>query len=368
MKSNTIRVSAPGRINLIGEHTDYNGGCVLPMAIDYRTTVTGRWRDDAKILLRSQQFPSTIATTTDNLHPTRTWGDYVLGVASELQKRGYKLPGFDLQVTSTVPIGSGLASSAALEVATVGFFDAGLLLGLSDLDKMQIAQTAENNFVGVPCGIMDQYVAVAGKRGHALFLDCRTLEHRLVPLNLGLAEFLICDSCSPRMLANGEYRRRRMECETALVYLRQKFPEIRQLREVAPDQLDACKAEMPELPHRRARHVVTENERVPKAIQCLDARDHRKFGQLLLASHRSLGDDYEVSTALLDLIVDIAGAQPGVYGARLTGAGFGGCLLILLESSQIENVQHAVSSACRDRFGCEVKFYRTGAAEGLRVE
>lgn len=376
----SISTSAPGRVNLIGEHTDYNGGWVLPMAIDYRTRLTGcvshlfnqragpsQHRDEGRIVLRSAQFSEVVHSHVEHIVPTKTWGDYVLGVVRQLQLANFTLGGFTAEIDSTVPPAAGLSSSAALEVAAVAFLDAAFDLKLSDQEKMKIARAAENEFVGVPCGIMDQYIAVAGEKDHALLIDCRSLTAEVVPIKSSEVTFLICDSGVRRSLAASAYGDRLQECREAVKILQTKFPAIAELRDAGWEHLLQVRSRLPEKVFRRARHVISENDRTRQAAICLQQGEVNIFGRLLQSSHQSLRDDYEVSCPELDFLVDTALAQAGVFGARLTGAGFGGCVIILAESQQTAEVMNSIDDAYRRTFSRTAKFFPTRAADGVRV-
>jgi len=322
---------APGRVNLIGEHTDYNDGFVLPVAIDFATTVTAGLRDDRRLNLRSENFDELISFDLDETEPTaqRHWSDYPRGVAVVLEQAGYKLQGADLQIRSDVPIGAGLSSSAAIEMAT-GY--ALLRMTGIDVDRLELAklcQRAENDFVGMRCGIMDQFIACHGRKDHALLLDCRSLESKLVPLP-EQALLVICNTMIKHELAAGEYNRRRAECEEGVRYLAERFEGIKSLRDATPAQLESARDDLPDKVYRRCRHVISENARVLEAVAALERHDLDECGRLMGASHRSLRDDYEVSCEELDVMVDLARSLAGVYGSRMTGGGFGGCTVNLV--------------------------------------
>ncbi len=347
-----VRARAPGRVNLIGEHTDYNEGFVLPIAIDRAVWVVARPRPDRRVHLLAADFMEEAAFSLDELRPggVRGWAAYPAGVAWALEEAGFRLPGLEGTVAGDVPIGSGLSSSAALEVA---FAMAWMALGGDEVPRMELArlcQRAENEFVGVRCGIMDQMAALFGRRGHALLIDCRSLETRLVPLPAG-AVVLVADSGVRRELAASAYNERRAQCEEAVRRLRERYPEIRALRDVSPAQLEAARGVLPELIYRRARHVVTENERVLHAVAALERGDLSAFGELLNASHESLQRDYEVSIPELDVLVEAARSVPGVYGARLTGAGFGGSILAVVRREAVPAASEAIAHRYEARFG-----------------
>jgi galactokinase len=360
--------AAPGRVNLIGEHTDYNDGFVLPMAIDRRTVVAAAARDDRRLIVESLSVDSASREAEIDLdapHAGRrgTWIDYVEGVARVLEARGHRLRGADLVLDSDVPSGAGLSSSAALEVG-VGL----ALLGVAEqrIDGVALAlaaQAAEHEYVGTRCGIMDQYISALAREHHALLIDCRSLEPAWVPLG-GDVRILICDTKVKHSLATGEYNTRRSECEEGVARLREKLPGIRALRDVTADQLHEHEGLLSDAVRRRCRHVVTENERTARAVLALRAGDHGAFGELMYASHASLRDDYEVSAPELDACVEAAGRVRGVFGARMTGGGFGGCTVNLVEAAAIPELAAALGDAMERGFGKRPDVFVTGAAAG----
>jgi galactokinase len=362
--------SAPGRVNWIGEHTDYNDGFVLPVAIERRTYVAAAPRADRRLGVFAQDLGARATTSLDEPAPAGATGfmAYIDGVARTLEARGTPLVGADLVVRSEVPIGAGLSSSAALEVA-VGFALAEL--SGADLPPLQLAlaaQAAEHRYAGTRCGIMDQYIAALGRPGHALLIDCRSLVATSIPLALGSAALLICDSRVKHTLATSAYNDRRAECERGVAWFARAAPEVRALRDVTLDQLESCRSELPSVTYRRCRHVVSENARTLAAVEALAAGDLAAVGRLMLASHASLRDDYEVSIPELDLLVEAAAAQPGVHGARLTGAGFGGCVLVLVEAAAAEAVAAALVAAGTAGPGPTPTVFTTRAAGGVRAE
>ena len=356
---------APGRVNLIGEHTDYNDGFVMPAAIELSCWVAIAESEDRRLVLHSQNLQETVELDLDQSQPLRRkrWSDYVQGVAVELQQHGEKLRGANLLIHSEVPIGSGLSSSAAIEVAS------GLALlanSGAELDRLKLArlcQRAENEFVGARCGIMDQFTACFGQAKHALVLDCRSLEYRPLPLPAGV-ELVICDSGVRHELATGEYNARRAQCEAGVRVLARHRPDVRALRDASLDDLERNRSQLGEVVYRRCRHVVTENARVLQAAQALERGDLPDFGRLMGESHLSLRFDYEVSCPELDLLVDLAGKQQGVYGARMTGGGFGGCTINLVEAGEVEAFRKAVSRGYREAAGKTARIYVSKAAAG----
>ena len=357
---------APGRVNLIGEHTDYNDGFVLPAAIGYSCWALACPRSDEKLILHSENLGETVEVALNRKDLTRShnWSDYPVGVACVLQKGSYKLRGANLYLCGEVPLGAGLSSSAALEVAT-----ACVLLENSGhkIDRTNIAklcQEAENEFVGARVGIMDQFVCCNGRAGHALLLDCRSLEYRAVPLPLDL-QLVVCNTMVKHEHGAGEYNVRRRECEEGVRRLSAALPGITALRDVTSHEFEGHRELLPETTYRRCKHVITENERVPKAAEALETGDLSAVGQLMAESHRSLRDDYQVSCAELDLMVQLAGKQPGVHGTRMTGGGFGGCTINLVERSATSEFKRVMARDYRAVAGREPEIFVCEAADGV---
>jgi galactokinase len=348
---------APGRVNLIGEHTDYNQGLVLPVALDLEcrvTAVASRWN-----LLKARSLDLGLEQTwpLGSFERHGDWSDYVAGVAVELAKSGVRIPPAELEIRSTVPIGAGISSSAALEVAV-----ALALCGLAgvELSRVELAvacQRAENQFVGIQSGIMDQLVSLLGVRGHALLIDCRSLDKRPVPLPEG-CDLILVNTMVRHELAATEYNRRRQECEEAAALLGVS------LRDARP----ADAAALPEPLRRRARHVIGENGRVEQFIAACASGDLEQAGELMYASHASLRDDYEVSCPELDFLVETARSIGGVLGARLTGGGFGGCTVNLVRSAAVVDFSRTIAAAYRKRFGIEPQIYACRTADGAGEE
>jgi galactokinase len=335
---------APGRVNLIGEHTDYNQGFVLPMAIDRETVVAAAPRDDRRV--RAFSLSSNEEVSFDLNHPGAMrrglWLDYLEGVAWALEQGAVQLKGADLMISSDVPAGAGLSSSAALEIST------GLALTRvsgREVDGVTLAlagQRAEHEYVGTKCGIMDQLVATLGKAGHALLIDCRSFLAEPVPLDTTNALIVICDTQVKHELSSSEYNTRRAECEQGVSILREVLPEICALRDVTVADFERHEEILPEPVRRRCRHVITENERTLLAAEALRRKDLEEMGRLMNSSHRSLRDDYEVSCAELDLLVEIAGNFPDCLGARMTGGGFGGSTVNLVRRDALSLFQEAI--------------------------
>jgi len=357
---------APGRVNLIGEHTDYNDGFVLPIALERDTVVAAAPRHDRRLRARSTDHREEGEIDLDApASPRRgTWLDYVEGTARVVEERMGRLPGADLLVAGDVPEGAGLSSSAALEMALAVALAS--LAGWS-LDRRALAlagQAAEHRFVGTRCGIMDQLVSMLGQAGHALLIDCRSLEARPIPLPPPRAAILVFDSGVRHRHASGEYNVRRAQCEEAVATLGARLPGVRALRDVTPADLERHAAALSEPLLKRARHVVLEIDRTVKAAAALSAGDLAGFGRLMFASHTSLRDDFEVSVPELDTLVQAARSAPGVLGARMTGGGFGGCTVTLAEVGTVEGAGAAIANAFAMRFGRAPAWFVTRAADG----
>ena len=359
---------APGRVNLIGEHTDYNQGFVMPAAIGIYCWVAIAARDDRKLQVYSSEFDATVTVNLDDPLLTRRgdWSDYVVGTALALRNSGYQLRGANILVRGQVPIGSGLSSSAAIEVST-GYALLDVSRAKINLTKLALAcRQAENEFVGARVGIMDQFISAHGRADHALMLDCRSLESKALPIPPGVL-LGICNTGVKHQLAGGEYNVRRAQCEQGVKLLSSALPEIQALRDVTPGQLERHKGLLPDVIYRRCRHVVTENERVQKAADALLNGDLPTLGQLMAESHCSLRDDYQVSCAELDTMVEIGCAQPGVVGARMTGGGFGGCTINLVHAAAAENFKLSVAAEYEKRIHIRPDIYIVGATEGVHA-
>jgi galactokinase len=359
---------APGRVNVIGEHTDYNDGFVMPAALGFYTWVAAAKREGRVLEAYSAHFDEKISLSLDELSgpPRRHWSDFIRGVAAGLQNGGYKLAGANLVIHGEVPLGAGLSSSAALEVATALALGSVSGMDVPPLDLVKLCQKAEHEFVGTRCGIMDQFVAVYGATGHALMLDCRSLEYQLLPMPDNF-RLVVCNSMVRHELASGEYNRRRADCEEGVKLLQPHLPEIRALRDVEVADLEAWKQVLPSTVYRRCRHVVTEDQRVLAAAKALQSGEAERFGNLMYESHTSLRDDYEVSCKELDLLVDLASSRAGVYGARMTGGGFGGCTVNLLRADAADSFKEHISQAYREATGIIPEIYVCEPAQGAQA-
>ena len=349
---------APGRVNVIGEHTDYNDGFVMPAAIGLYTWIAAAKREDRTLEAYSDRFDESITLLLDELDgpPRKHWSDFVRGVAAVLQKSGYDLCGANLMIHGEVPIGAGLSSSASLEVA--------LALALAMISGL--CQKAEHEYAGTLCGIMDQFITVFGEAGHALMLDCRSLQHQLLPIPHHL-RLVVCNSMVRHEHSSGEYNRRREECEEGVRLLQTLLPAVRALRDVQAAELEVYKDALPEVVYRRCRHVVTENERVLAAAKALQTGDAKGFGNLMYRSHASLRDDYQVSCKELDLLVELASSSTGVHGARMTGGGFGGCTVNLVEANASASFEEHMGQAYRERTGITPTIFACDPAHGAQA-
>ena len=355
---------APGRVNLIGEHTDYNDGFVLPAAIGFYCWVAIAPREDRKLVLYSENLNESGEADLDKLdsHGAGKWFDYPLGVAWVLERAGNRLRGANVYISGEVPLGAGLSSSAAVEVAT-GYAlleTSGLPLDRTAL--AQLCQRAENEYVGARVGIMDQFVSCHGIAKHALLLDCRSLEFRLLPLPAGV-HLVICNTMVKHALGAGEYNVRRAECESAMRALRTALPGIRALRDVSLGQLEKHRSLLTDVTYRRSRHIISENERVLAVASAFENGDNSALGELLGDSHRSLRDDYEVSCRELDIMVEVAAGKLGLYGARMTGGGFGGCTINLVAAADSKEFQRAVASEYESKTGLRPDIYICEASQ-----
>lgn len=361
-----IIVRAPGRVNLIGEHTDYNDGFVLPVAIDRDIMVASRARDDSLARIYSLDFDAMAEFPMDDISydSESKWSNYPRGVARFLQEGGYDLRGLEAVITGNVPQAAGLSSSAAMEVAMAMSFEKISGLGIDPVEMALICQKAENQFVGVNCGIMDQFISRMGKTDHALLLDCRSLEFELVPLHLEGVKIVVCNTGVKRGLVDSEYNKRRSECERGVEILDEFLPGIKALRDVDIDDFQRYKNHLPEITEKRCGYVIKEDIRVLESVQALEDNDLVRFGLLMNESHIGLRDEYEVSCPELDAMVEIAWSTDGVLGSRMTGAGFGGCTVTLAMESAVDALIKKVSEEYPKRTGLQPEIHVCRAEDG----
>ncbi len=365
---------SPGRVNLIGEHVDYCGGPVMPAALTMETTIIARKRNDNKLRLKATDLDIFVEAELDELEKFKgklKWGDYQLGVALELIKDGYKLCGADLLYDDTVPHGGGLSSSAAIEVstalclATFANEEAGKNEKINMIEMALIGQRAEHNFIGVNCGIMDQFASAMGKKDHAIFLNCATLDYEHVPLNLGDCKLVLTNTNVKHSLGSSKYNERRAECEEGLKALQKAIPDAKQLADITPEQFEEHKELIEnEVVRRRIKHVVGECARVHESVNAMKANDLVRFGELMNASHDSLQYDYEVTCPELDFLSAEARKLDGVLGSRMTGAGFGGCTVSIIKDSAVDEYIQKVGKLYKDKFDIEASFYISDVGDG----
>ena len=355
---------APGRVNLIGEHTDYNLGFVFPIALEMACYVAVAPSGDDQLRIYSKDFDEEAAIGVAQITSAKrqgNWSDYVVGVARELANTGVAITGSHIWISSEVPVGSGLSSSAALEISS-----AVALLGSRQMEPLEIAllgQRAESQFVGMPCGIMDQYAAVFGRQGAAIQIDCRSLQHEYVPLPPDLS-IIAVNSMVKHELGTSAYRDRVAECQAAVAAIQAFDKNVNSLRDVSPQFFHEIEDRIPPLPRRRARHVISDTQRVLDLAAAARAQDLTEMGRLFVASHRSMQHDYEISCEEIDFLVDHAIEIPGVYGARMTGGGFGGCTVNLVAPHSVDDFRTRLTAEYKERFGHTAAFYDCKPATG----
>jgi len=364
-----IMAKSPGRINLIGEHTDYNLGFVLPAAIDKAAYVAIARREDQMIRLYAKDLEEEYQVDI-NLLPTIPghWSAYILGVVDQLRKMGKQHSGFDLVLTCDVPTGAGMSSSAAVECATAFALNALFDLQLERLDLVRMAQKAENEFVGVKCGIMDMFASVMGKDAQVIQLDCRDLSYQYFPLNLGGYKIVLFDTGVKHSLAGGEYNLRRQQCEQGVAVLKERFPEVNSLRDANLSMLDEqFRSAVSSTVYNRCLYVIEENIRLETGCRLLLQNDIQGFGKQMHGSHKGLSELYEVSCKELDFLVDLSKQEDAIAGARMMGGGFGGCTINLIESSAIESIHERFSKQYQSAMGRELAMYVTVPSEGSQL-
>jgi galactokinase len=364
-----IIVRAPGRVELIGNHTDYNDGFVLPMAIDRECLILARRRMDRTIRIYSELFDETCEfELSPDLQPGEPfWANFPKGVASLLLKAGKQLGGLDMTLACDIPAGGGLSSSAAIEIGYGRAFLAASGETIAPVDLALVGQQAEHTFAGAPCGIMDQFICALGKADHALLLDCRSREYELVPVPFQHASLLIADSKVKHNLGQSGYPLRRQQCFEVVDILKNDLPQITHLRDVDMAALDAYKDKLDAVHYARARHVITENDRVMKMAEGFRSGDLALAGRMMNESHASSRDDYDVSCEELDFLVETAQSCKGVYGARMSGGGFGGCIVALVENDVAKEIESRLNDAYNKKYDKTPGIFFTGAAEGAEV-
>lgn len=368
--------ASPGRVNLIGEHIDYCGGCVMPAALTMKTTLIARKRNDDIIRLKATDLDIMVETTVSEMHNLKgqlKWGDYQIGVMVELMKNGYDICGCDLLYDDTVPHGGGLSSSAAIEVSTALCFATfsnekkGVNKEIDMIEMALISQRAEHNFIGVKCGIMDQFVSAMGKADHAVYLNCATLEYEHIPLKLDDCSIVLTNTNAKHSLGSSKYNERRGECEEGLCALKTVLPDIKELADVTVEQFEAHKNVIKnEITRKRIKHVVYECDRVRKSAEAIKNNDIALFGQYMNESHDSLQYDYEVTCPELDYVVNMGKKVNGVLGIRMTGAGFGGCTVAIINNCALDKYIERIGVLFEEKFGHKASFYISGTGDGGR--
>ncbi|OGT52498.1 MAG: galactokinase [Gammaproteobacteria bacterium RIFCSPHIGHO2_12_FULL_42_13] len=356
--------SAPGRVNLIGEHTDYNNGFVLPMAIEFSTKLALSLRQDDLVRIYSMALDKYIEFhLTDSFDLSkRQWYYYVVGVLQLLKKRGHNFYGADITIDSNIPMGAGLSSSASLAMVAGFAFLSAHHLPINLIDLAKICQQAEHHYVGTQCGIMDQFICGLAQEHHALLIDCESLHYKPIPLNMGSVSWLICDTTVHHELASSAYNTRRQECEAGA-----KIMQLDSLRHVSLPTLKSYKSTLSSTVYQRCHHVITENERTLQATTAMQLQDWHALGALMVDSHRSLQHHYHVSCTELDFLVDSALTIPGVYGARMTGGGFGGCTVNLIKDAYINEFEQKITERYQTQFGYSPKIYRSKPQSGVKM-
>ncbi|MBX2967602.1 MAG: galactokinase [Cyclobacteriaceae bacterium] len=364
-----IIVRSPGRINLIGEHTDYNDGLVLPAAIDKAVYVAVKENPHNVMRLVSDEYKDVVEVPVANLAPSsaKPWTNYIVGVADQFQKRGFKVGGFDLVIAGDVPLGAGLSSSAAVECATAYALNEIFAYGLERLELVKLAQLAEHEFAGVKCGIMDQFASVFGKNDHLIKLDCRSLEYTYIPIDLTGYKLILFDSCVKHSLASSAYNTRREECESGLRMIQYYYPEVKSLRDATLEQVVECIKPVDQTVYKRCVYVVMEINRVELACEDLLRHDLASFGQRMFQTHAGLSCEYEVSCAELDFLVDQVKHFPSVIGARMMGGGFGGCTINLIAEDSVNQVTEAVTQSYQQKFAVAPRVYEVAPSAGTAV-
>jgi len=369
MKNNIVISKSPGRINIIGEHTDYNDGYVLPAAIDkastFKMTKNG---SKTNVNVKSIDMGNSYSFELDNFKPIKGgWENYVMGVAHELQNIGASIEGFDAEFSGDIPVGAGMSSSAALECSLAFGLNEMFNLGLDHWKIIKVSQMAEHNFVGIKCGIMDQFASVMGKKDHVMLLDCRTLEFKYFPLDLGEYELLLLNTNVSHELASSEYNTRRTECEQGVSILKAKYADIQNLRDVSLNMLQENTSIIPSQIFNRCHHVITENNRVLSATDALVKKDFKELGKLIYQSHFSLQNDFAVSCPELDYLVQLTIDKEYVLGSRMMGGGFGGCTLNLIEKKSRDQFIKLASEGYRNTFKMQLSPYFVSTEDGARI-
>ena len=360
-------VSAPGRVNLIGEHTDYNEGFVLPGAIDKRINVAMAQNETDTINVFAEDFNESFSFPLNDIKPSKGWTTYILGVTQQILEKGKSLHGVDVWIDGNVPVGGGMSSSAAL-CSGYGFaLNEMFNLGFSRLDLAYIGQKTEHNFAGVKVGIMDQFASLHGKKGHLMKLDCRSMEYEYIPFDFPDYKIVMVNSMVSHSLASSEYNVRRQQCEEGVAILKKHYQHIHSLRDVTMEMLERHKQEIPEIVFRRCRYVITEKDRLLHGCDALQRHDLETFGELMYTTHQGLSKDYEVSCPELDFLAETAKPMQEVSGTRMMGGGFGGCTINIVDDKKVDAFKEKIQKAYKDRFGKTPDVYITQIEDGVNI-
>ncbi|MBD3749706.1 MAG: galactokinase [Sphingobacteriales bacterium] len=363
-----LLVRSPGRVNLIGEHTDYNMGYVLPAAINKAAYMAMSKRNDDTIFIVAADLDESYTTTVSNCnYSDKGWPNYIIGIVDQLHKAGFQINGFNAVVSGDVPLGAGMSSSAALECATIFSINEIFHLGLERMQMVKMAQKAENEFVGVNCGIMDQFASMFGKKGHVIRLDCRSLAYEYVPFDLKGTKIVLFDSMVKHSLSSSEYNVRTSQCGEGVSIIQQKYPQVKTLRDATIEMVEECLAEESNDIYHRCKYVVEENNRLLAACEDLNAGKIEDFGQKMYETHQGLSELYEVSCTELDFIASCCRKESGILGARMMGGGFGGCVISLVKEDELENIVKRIKEAYWNKMNIGMNVYITQIEDGTHI-
>lgn len=357
-------VRSPGRVNIIGEHTDYNNGFVLPAAIDKSIYAAAYARPDDKLGLYAMNYQELVESSLEDIKPSHNWSTYIMGVTDQLLKRGHKISGFNMAVDGDVPLGAGLSSSAALECAVVFALNELFALGLSKMEMVDIAQKAEHTYAGVKCGIMDMFASMFGKENHVIKLDCRSLDYEYVPLELGDYSLVLFNTNIKHALSSSAYNERRQQCEQGVAWMQAKYPQVQSLRDADVNMLDAVVKDKDALVYRRCLFIIQEIQRLQAACTDLQSGNLTALGQKMLETHRGLSEDYAVSCKELDLLIDAVKGNPAVLGGRMMGGGFGGCTINIVKSDAVDQLSEQVSTLYKKATGIDMDTIVVKSSDG----
>ncbi len=361
-------VRSPGRVNLIGEHTDYNMGFVLPAAIDKAIYFAITPRSDEKCMLHALDLNDSVDFHISNYEPSKKqWPNYLIGVVDQLKRAGHNIKGFNCVFGGDIPIGAGLSSSAALEAGLAFALNHIFNLGIDKLSLVKLAQKSENEFVGVQCGIMDQFINIFGKDENVLRIDCRSLAYEYFPFDFKNVSIILFDTKVSHSLASSEYNKRRSECTEGVEQIKEKFPEVTSLRDVSIEMLEKFKNELTSVIFNRCKYVVEENDRLHNACRALSNHDLKSFGSLMFQTHLGLSKEYEVSCEELDYLVELTKEIPQVYGSRMMGGGFGGCTINLVDNDAVEEISDMILKKCKTKFGGDGEVYMIKISNGTEI-